>query len=159
MKLRGNKTKLLEELAKLEENKMYAVSIMEIKDRRTIDQNNYYWDLLDQYAEYIGISKMEMHHIMIASYGQRMDGFVIEAPIDYDYTLETSKIYLRPTGRFGYDEDGNEIQYHFICRGSSEYNTKEMSILIDGLIQDIKTSEAPIETMTYNERQQLWGLA
>ncbi len=159
MKLRGNKAKILEELTKLEENKMYALSIMEIKDRRTIDQNNYYWDLLDQYAEYIGISKMEMHRMMIASYGQRIDGFVIEAPIDYDYTLETSKIYLRPTGRFGYDEDANEIQYHFICRGSSEYNTKEMSILIDGLIQDIKTSEAPIETMTYNERQKLWGLA
>lgn len=158
MKFVGTVNAIYEKLKELFDDREYIVEIRERKNKRSIDQNNYYWELLDKYANYENISKEELHRRMIAEYGQRIENLAVPTPIDYDYTKEREHIYLRPTHTYFTDDNGKKWQWHFICKGSSEYDTKEMSILIDGLINDIEGSEAPIDTMSIYEREKLWGL-
>lgn len=141
----------------LDQKKTYIAEFDEEKAKRSKDQNAYYWELLDKYADYLKMSKNELHRRMISDYGQRIKNKIIPLKADYDYLKETDEIYLRPSQKFFVDKKGQKWQYFFICRGSSSYNTKEMSILIDGLINDIKGSEAKIETLTERERIESWG--
>ena len=161
MKIVGKIEKIIAELTQrideFDTDKLYTLQVKELKDKRSIDQNNYYWELLTQYASYERVSKIKMHRMIIAHYGTIASQLLVKTPSDYDYTEETDHIYLRPTGMF-FEDNGEKYQWHQICKGSSELDTKEMSILIDGLIQDIKTSEAPIDTMTFDERARLWGI-
>jgi hypothetical protein len=46
-------------------------------------------------------------------------------------------------------EDGKELVFYKIFRGSSTYDTKEMSILIDGIVTECK--ELGIETLPPEE--------
>ena len=55
------------------------------------------------------------------------------------------------------EENGIEITFYRVYRGSHTYNTEEMSILIDGTVQEAK--DLGIETMTpdqIEEMKQKW---
>ena len=157
MRFRGKKIKIQEVVDKLKKDEIYECEIKIYNPKRTLDQNSYYWSLLSQFADYERINKLELHHIMIARYGQYYEKLEVVAPIEYDYTKDQEGIYLSPIENF-VNEKGQKMQRLRICKGSSEYNTKEMSILIDGLIGEITSSEAEIDTMSKTEMMRLWGL-
>lgn len=150
---------LYEKLENLKKE-LFKIDIRPKKKKRSLDQNNYYWELNDQFANELRMSKMELHHRTIANFGQRLilegEPAVIKLPITYDYAKEEEGIYFRPTDKVVVN-DGKERRWHFIMRGSSTYNTKEMSILIDGLIQEIKDSGSDIETLTPKQMVEMWG--
>ena len=65
----------------------------------------------------------------------------------YDIDWKASKtIHLRPTSSTKMADNGILYRTYIVVRGSSTYNTKEMSVLVDGLIQEAK--QQGIETMT-----------
>ena len=78
----------------------------------------------------------EEHHVRPFE-GMYKDGQWLE-PKDVDIYGETFKMYVK-------------------VKGSKEYNSLEMAVLIDGLIADIQGSGAPIETMTPRELATLKG--
>ena len=53
--------------------------------------------------------------------------------------------------------NGKTYRGYVVMKGSHEYDTKEFSRLVDGLIQTIIGSNAPIETMTPAELATLKG--
>lgn len=114
---------------------------VDIDDGRSLDANGRYWELVSKVVVASGMSKTEVHNRALAEYGQHTGEYVtLRDGIDW---RKLRYSHLDPQ----VDEDGNEI--YEVVRGSSTYNTKEMSALIDGIIEIAK--EWGIDTRTPDE--------
>lgn len=116
------------------------------REKRSLTQNGYYWQLLTQTAHVLGISNTELHNRMLAEYGFLDD--VIQSIImddEVDWT-KIEHLHLRPTTRTKVMANGRLYRVFYVMRGSSSYNTKEMSRLVDGMVQEAK--QQGIETIT-----------
>lgn len=147
----GTARELVFQLARVEDEKIFDV--IEHKEKRSLSQNSYYWVLLGKVADKLRISKTRLHNDMLRNYGQRM---MIDEKCAYlpvpdteeaeDQVNENDKVHLKPTSSITVGKDGVTYRYYVMLRGSHDYNTKEMSILLDGLIQEAK--QLDIETLT-----------
>ena len=124
---------------------------------RTNRQNAYYWQLLTQLADCMRMSKAEAHNQMLRDYGQlyMIDGQPVEVMVPDTEAGERSALrsetyHLRPTSKIA---GGRGCRIYFLLRGSHEYNTAEMSYLVDGLVQEAK--QLGIETLTPDELEKL----
>ena len=132
------------------------ISIEKHRRRRSLDANAYFHVLVGKIADKLRISKPRCKNILIGRYGQIEyldDGVpaVIKTNVDVDQMLEQETLHVVPCGvdRQG----GKDINYFRIYRGSHTYDTREMSILIDGTVQEAK--ELGIETMTPSEIERM----
>lgn len=146
---------------RLTEDKEYICKVTEKKKRRSLDANAYYWLLLGQYADWGRESKVALHNKLLMRYGQPFTVGEATVPIKLPYGVnwtDFTDYHVRPTSEF-IEDDAGEIkeQVFILLRGSHTYDSMEMSILIDGLINEIIGSEAPIETMTPAELAKLKG--
>lgn len=103
--------------------------IKEHKERRSLNANAYAWALIGKIADALRISKDELYLDMLKHYGQSQ---MVSVRSDIDVT-----------GYFKYFEkigetmlQGKAFTHYRIYKGSSEYDTREMAILIDGIIQE-----------------------
>lgn len=162
MRLRGQKNQLIAELAiaDLDPDKVYEMEIREPRKKRSLDANAYYWLLLHRYAEWAGRSDAYVHNDILAHYGQPEEACgepVYMVMVDNDFYKELDYIHLKATSDVRMGEDLKMYRTYRVMRGSHEYDTKEFSRIVDGLIQEIKGSDAPIETMTPAELATLKG--
>lgn len=130
------------------------LTIKPYRQKRSLDANAYMWVLCELLAVNIGITKEEVYKEAIRHMGIFRD---IELPVDAAETLQTSWRMLGTgwvTERVDFGESDDTVRIRFYY-GSSRYNTKQMSRVIDGLIQDCKA--AGIETMTPEELEGLKG--
>lgn len=134
-----------------------AVEIKQFKQRRSLDANAYCWVLIDRLAEKIKASKEDIYRQYVRSIGGNSEVVCVK-----NNALERLCQGWRRNGigwqteTFPSKIDGctNVILYY----GSSEYDTAQMSRLIDLVVQDCK--DQGIETMTPNELAHLkatWG--
>lgn len=140
--------------------KVFVCEIKEFRKSRSLTANAYYRQLLGKFADWARVSKNRLHNEMLAMYGQELmfDGMCAYAVIpDNDRYLELSDLHLKPTSEVKEGRDGKMYRTFKVLRGSHEYDSLEMSILIDGLIQEIHGSGAPIQTMTPDELARLKG--
>ena len=63
--------------------------------------------------------------------------------------LEAESFHIRPTSQVKQGKDGKMYRTYTVLAGSSTYDTKEMSELINGLVSECK--EQGIETLTPDE--------
>ena len=126
--------------------------IKEHKEKRSLNANAYAWSLIGKIAEIIRTSKEETYLLMLRRYGQSEIVSVLSS-IDVN-------------GYFKYFEDigqtqvkGKDVTHYRIYKGSSEYDTREMAVLIDGIVSEAK--ELGIETLPPAEVERLkeaWGI-
>ena len=128
------------------------VEIKKYREKRSLDANAYYWKLASELAEALHVSKPYIHNYLLREYGQKafVDGQIVQVYIpDTDEAEEAvdeeQKYHLAPTDGFENGKDGTPCRVYHMLRGSHEYDTKEMSHLIDGLISECK--ENGIETL------------
>ncbi len=121
------------------------VEIKEHRTKRSLDANAYYWVLLTRLAKILRVSNAELHNIMLSKYGfmEIVDGRTIKAVLpDTDEAnkkvMESTVYHLKPTSDARPGNDGMMYRTYLMIRGSSTYNTAEMSRLIDGLVCDCK---------------------
>ena len=130
----------------LEQNKEKKYEVKEYKEKRGLKANAYYWELVNQLANVLRISKEELHFLLLQRYGQSEIVSVLE-DIDvkpyFKYYSEAGESIL----------NGKTFKHYKVYKGSSEMNRREMSILIDGLVSECQ--EAGIETKTKAEIQSL----
>lgn len=117
------------------------VEIKKHREKRSLDANAYYWLLVGKIGNITGDSKNQIHNIMLNRYGEldRMpDGSLIPYCIrdDIDY-LEFPYPHLKPTQKT-LSKGDNLYRWFYQIKGSSEYDTKEMSHLIGGLISECR---------------------
>ncbi len=121
----------------LEQDKEKKYEVKEYSEKRGLKANAYYWELVNQLANVLRISKEELHFLLLQRYGQSEIVSVV-ANIDvkpyFKYYAEAGESVL----------NGKTFKHYKVYKGSSEMNRKEMSILIDGLVSECQM--ASIET-------------
>lgn len=140
-----------------------SVSIKQYKKKRSLDANAYYWKLVTMLSEKIGVSKNRMHNLLLRRYGQAeiIDGQLMRIPVPdteaaENAALEKEVYHIRPTSQVVEGKDGVMYRTYILLRGSSDYDTKEMSELIKGLISECLDAEIPEnEIMTPYEKEEL----
>ena len=126
------------------------------RKKRSRDANAYYWQLLTQLADKLQLSNPHLHNIMLRKYGQveQINGKLVYVVVPDDdkgmqIADEAETYHIKPTSEVKTAKDGCQFRTYIMLRGSSTYDTKEMSTLINGLVEDCK--EQDIETLTPNE--------
>ena len=116
------------------------------KEKRTLDQNAYCWKLINEIANRVRKSKEEVYLDMLRSYGQMSEISMLSS--------------INPDGYFKYYDtvsrrifNNNEFTIYRIYKGSSEYDTREMSIFIDGVVQEAQ--QLGIQVLTPNQLLEL----
>lgn len=113
--------------------------IKEHKKKRSLNANNYAWALITKIANKMRLSKDEVYHNMLKSYGQSTM-FSVLADVNIDGYFKYYEIVGQSMLK------GRLFNHVVVCKGSSEYSTKEMAIFIDGIVQEAK--QLHIETLT-----------
>ena len=127
--------------------------------KRSLDANAYYWVLLDQLANVLGLARDDLHKEMLHDFGT------------WEYNADGSPKWVilpknEPLPKDGYfydmgadvsvkgENSGDEMGHAYtIIRGSHTYNPTEMSRLINGLVQECR--QQGIETMTPAEIEEM----
>lgn len=146
----------VDELSKLSQAEKLDVEIKQHKEKRSLDANAYYWLLVGKIRKATGDSNNRIHNMMLDRYGEleRMpDGTLIPFCIrdDIDH-LEFPYPHLKPTQKTLAKGD-KLYRWYYQIKGSSEYNTAEMSHLIDGIVSECK--EMGIETLPPEELERM----
>ena len=140
----GNPLQIMQWLYNADKDKQF--DIKEHKEKRSLDQNAYCWKLINEIANRIRKSKEEVYFDMLKSYGQMSEISMLSS--------------INPDGYFKYYDtvskrifNNNEFTIYRIYKGSSEYDTREMSIFIDGVVQEAQ--QLGIQTLTPNQLLEL----
>lgn len=126
-----------------------------LRKRRSLDANAYFHVLVGKIADTLTISKTRAKNILICRYGQMET--IDDQPLVYktnappEYMAEQE--YLHVLHIATKEENGSEIHFYRIFRGSHTYDSKEMSVLIDGTVQEAK--DMGIETLTPRELEKM----
>ena len=148
------------EYDKLKDKDKLDIEIKRWRQKRSLDANAYFHVLVSKIADELRISKSRCKNILIGRYGQpelldNGEEAVIKTNVLPSRMLEQEYLHCRCVGST--QENGKEIIFYKIYRGSHTYDTREMSILIDGTVQEAK--DLGIETMTpdqIEEMKQKW---
>lgn len=140
----GKPEELIKWLFSQDREKIFEIK--EHKERRSLNANAYAWALIGKIADLIRLSKDEVYLAMLKSYGQSEIVSVLSS-IDISGYFKYFEVFGESS------LNGKDFTHYKIFKGSSEYDTREMSILIDGIVHEAKN--LGIETMTPDELQRL----
>lgn len=137
-------------------DKDLTIEAKKYRKRRSLDANAYFHVLVGKLADTLRISKPRCKNIMLGRYGQAFlldDGSqaIIKSNVPVSQMLEHETFHCIPCG--SKTENGMELVFYKMLRGSSTYDTREMSILIDGVVSECK--DQGIETMTPDELRRM----
>ena len=152
----GNPEELSRYLWQLDKDKQYEIK--EYKKRRTLDANAYCWVLCKKIADVLRVTKEEVYRKAISEVGKFEILPIKNEAVKTFISAWSSKgigWVCESLNKSKLDGYTNVIAYY----GSSIYDTKEMSILIDNIVQEAK--QLGVETMTPDELEELkslWGV-
>jgi len=113
--------------------KVYEIEIKLHRKKRSNDANAYLWALLGQMSEILKTTNDELYFEALRRYGQ---SFLVKVKnSEFEKAINTFK-YCEPHDQWS-DPKG-ECAYIRVYRGSSSYDTKEFSQLLDGVISEAK---------------------
>lgn len=123
--------KILPLIFRLDKDTIYDVKITKHREKRSLNANAYLWKLVTEIGNILNKSKEEVYLQMLIDYGQSemisiLSEINVKGYFKY-YKLAGTSIL-----------NGKEFNHYKIYKGSSEYNTKEMSILLEGAVQEAK---------------------
>ena len=141
----GNAEEVIRFLFEQDREKIWEIK--EYKSKRSLNQNAYFYKLIGEIADLLKVSKTEINLKMLKEYGQS------------EIISVLSSVDVKPFFRY-YEEigrgtvNGKEFTHYRIYKGSSEMNSKEMSILIDGTVKEAE--QLGIPTLTEKEIERLF---
>ena len=113
----------------LEQAKDKQFELKEYKEKRSLNANNYYWQLVTELGNVLKMDKEDLHFLLLQKYGQSE---MISVVADVDM-----KNYLKYYAEAGESNlNGKTFKHYKVYKGSSEMDKKEMSILINGLVEE-----------------------
>lgn len=127
----GKIEKFLPLIFRLDKDIVYDVKIDKHREKRSLNANAYLWKLVTEIGNILNKSKEEVYLQMLIDYGQS-EMVSILSEIDVKGYFKYYK--LAGTSIL----NGKEFNHYKIYKGSSEYDTKEMSILLNGVVQEAK---------------------
>lgn len=136
----GNSQEIIQWLFEQDREKQFTIK--EYKPKRSLSQNAYAWKLITEIGNILRKSKEEVYLQMLKDYGQSEVVSILSDVIPDGYFK-----YFEAIGT-GIVNDKEFIHYK-IYKGSSEFDSKEMTIFIDGIIQEC--TQLGIPTLTPDE--------
>jgi len=130
----------------------FASAKLEVwREKRSLDANAYCWKLLSMIADELTIrgattTKDDVYLGMLKRYGQ---GDIVKVRPEKAELILREFPYKEPHEKLYTEKD----QYWRVWVGSSNYDSREMSIFVSGIIEDAK--ELGIETATPDELEKL----
>ena len=120
--------------------------IKEHKQKRSLTANAYAWALIGKIADTMRMDKDECYLLMLKRYGQSeivsvLSDIDVDGYFKYFETVATTEL------------NGKEFTHYKIFKGSSEFDSREMAVLIDGIISEAK--DLDIETLPPAELERL----
>ena len=140
----GNPEELSSYLWQLDKDKLYEIK--EYKEKRSLTQNAYSWKLQNLIANKMRISNEEVHFNMLKSYGK----FEVISLLD-DVDCENYFTYYEEIGKS--ELNGKTFKHIKVYKPTHKMDTKEMSIFIDGVIQEAQ--QLGIEVIEKNEIERM----
>ena len=140
----GKAEEIIKWLFNQDREKLFEVK--EHHEKRSLNANAYAWVLITKIADVLRADKEQTYLMLLKRYGQSE---IVSVLSDIDVS-----------GYFKYYEpiatatlQGKEFTHYKIFKGTSEYNSKEMAIFIDGIVSECK--EMDIETIPEAEIERL----
>ena len=132
----------------LDSEKEYVLTVKEYKKKRSLSANSYAWVLLDKLAERTGIAKTEIYRRLVKEIGGNSTLMCVQ-----DNAVKALREYWERLG-IGWVTEIEDSKLDGctnirLYKGSSEYDTAQMSRLIDLIVQECK--QQGIKTMTPQE--------
>lgn len=128
-----------------------TVKIDKYRERRSLNANAYAWCLIGKIGNAIRQSKDDVYFQMLKRYGQsEMISVIAHIPIgEYvKYCEEAGESTL----------NGKLFKHYRVFKGSSEFDTKEMSIFIDGIVSEAQALGIQTDTPDQIAKMKsLWG--
>jgi len=142
---------------------MLTIVAKKSRGKRSLNANSYYWQLLTKLADKLKISNPCMHNILLRRYGQleEIGGKLVylilpDTDDGENRALEAETYHIKPTTEVNTGVDGMTYRTYKMLRGSSTYDTKEMSRLIEGLVADCR--EQGIDTLPPDEYRRMMDM-
>lgn len=140
----GNPQECMSWLFNQDREKLFEIK--EHKEKRSLTSNAYAWSLIGKIADAMRMSKDECYMEMLKRYGQSeiisvLSSINIQGFIKYYEPITTATL------------QGKEFTHYKVFKGSSEYDTREMAILIDGIVSEAKALD--IDTLPPVEVERL----
>lgn len=135
-------------LEEIENVDLLDIEAKKHRKKRRINANNYAWEIISQMGNILSKSKEEIYLEMLKRYGQSQ---MISVYADIDVSK-----FLKYYEEAGESELNNKLFKHYkVYTGTSEYDTKEMSIFIDGVVQEAQelgiVTDTPEQIARYKE--------
>lgn len=150
----NEKSTIMPEYEKLKDCEKLRIEAKKYRNRRSLDANAYLWTLLQKLAEALHSDKWSIYLQMLKRYGQFT--YIVVKP----NAVDGVKKQWRECEEVGeVDVNGTKAVQMLCYYGSSTYDTKAMSVLIDGVVSECE--ELGIETMSPAELQRIkerWGV-
>lgn len=143
----------MQELQNIMQHDNVSVTAKKASKRRGLDANAYLWVLLQKIAETVKSDKWSIYLKMLERYGVFTHVIVKPNAVDAMKAEWRTCIELGEVNVNG--QTGVQLQCYF---GSHTYDSKQMSVLIDGVVSEAK--ELGIETLTPSQLAQMkqeWG--
>lgn len=136
-----------DEFEKLLNSKKLSIDIKKFRNKRSKDANAYCWKLCTEIGNVLCKSKEEIYLDMLKSYGQS-NLILIRSDIDVSCYFK----YYEPTGT------KKGFTYYKVYKGSSEYDSKEMYILIEGIQEECRNLGIPtLDDLKIQQMVEEWG--
>lgn len=135
----------------LKDKDKLSIEVKEYRERRSLNANAYAWSLIGQIADIVRAGKDEIYLMLLKRYGQsELISVLSHVPI---------RNYVKYFEEAGESKlNGKNFTHYRVYKGSSEFDTREMSIFIDGVVSEAK--DLGIQTETPNQIAEMkarWG--
>ena len=138
-----------------EKDAYYDLTVHKEEKKRSLSANAYLWVLVTKLAEKLRVSNTEIYNQMIARYGypEYLDGkvvyFILPDRVDVN---RLEGIHLKATSKTQVLDNGELNRVYIVMRGSSTYNTVEMTRLLGGVISEAKECDIDVITVTEKDK-------
>lgn len=139
----------LSALTELADGKTYDVTIKQHREHRSLDSNAYAWSLITQIADALLANKQQVYEGMLVKYGQSETVSVLSS-------INISGYFKYYAAVGNSTLNGKEFTHYRVYKGSSEFDTKEMSVFLDGIVSDAQ--DLGIDTRTPDEIAEMKSL-
>ena len=130
-------------------DKTCDVTIKKHSEKRSLNANRFYWEMLGQAAAVLNISNGRLHNMLL----QKVAAFkyfgnqVIQCELEdtdevYEQVMEDTCSHLLPVD-YPHFSNGKLVRTYYLLKGSSEMDSKEFSRLVDTLMEKLKELNIP----------------
>ena len=130
----------------LDQDREKTFEIKQHREKRSLNANSYAWALIGKIANETNLTKDAVYLHILRIYGQSE-----VVSVRSEINVEGYFKYYEP---FGHSMlNGKDFTHYKVYKGSSEYDTKEMAVLIDGIVGEAE--EIGVETLPPHEIERL----